>query len=91
MGTVHPFPGSVTAQANVRGARRMIAKLEHALATCDPESRDIKERVTAGSAPVMLDYWRDALREAEAELAAWQNPRVLSYAGKVYPDMEGRA
>lgn len=89
--SVVPFPPQITAQQAVRSARRMIERLEHEIETCDPESDDIKERVTAGVAPAMLDYWREELRQAETDLAAWQDPRVLSYAGKVYPNMEGRA
>lgn len=85
------FPPKVTAEAKLRSCRKMLAHWQHNLETADPEAEDLSERIAAALAPDKVKEWGERLSEAEAEVQSWQDEYVLTYRGRRFSQMEGRA
>jgi hypothetical protein len=78
------FPRAVTLQADLREARRQFERLEQQVADNDIRSTDRQEQIRAAIAVPMLDYWRDAVRDAEAAVAMLNADDTMTFRGQAY-------
>ena len=78
------FPRAVTLQAELREARRQFDRLEQQVAGNDIRSTDRQEQIRAAVAGPMLEFWRGAVRDAEAAVAMLDADDTLNFRGQMY-------
>ena len=78
------FPRAVTLRADLREARRQFERLEQQVADNDIRSIDRQEQIRAAVAVPMLDFWRGAVRDAEAAVAMLEADDTLTFRGQMY-------
>lgn len=85
------FPKLVSARQNLRYLQRELARCEERIENCDPNSRNLQERLRASLAPEMLPHWRDEIRKAEAQIAMLEATDTLSFGGRLYQAVRSTA
>ncbi len=84
MGKVVPFPRAIIIEGKIRSAERRIAtQLDH-IENCDPNAATLQQRVTAVSAPLVLEMAQEDLRKALAEREMLSAVDLMQYRGVAY-------